>query len=195
MIKLLSLIKYEFFAWCQLLLSYVPGRIGILIRSIWYRSRFKTSGKLKIGIGCTFVSPSVMSFEGLTIINDRGYFNAEGGSIVVGGGTAFNIGVHINASVSGSISIGANCLLGPGVVMRTANHQFSKVDARIQDQGHSFADIVIEDGCWLGANVIILGGVYVGKGAVIGAGSVVTKCIPSMAVAVGIPAKVIKYRK
>ena len=53
---------------------------------------------------------------------------------------------------------------------------------------------LIEDDCWIGANAVILGGVHIGKGAIIGAGAVVTKDIPSMAIAVGVPAKVLKYR-
>lgn len=47
---------------------------------------------------------------------------------------------------------------------------------------------------WIGRNVIILSGVSIGNGAVIGAGSVVTKDIPDYAVAVGNPARVIRYR-
>lgn len=47
---------------------------------------------------------------------------------------------------------------------------------------------------FIGANVTILDGVTVADGAVIGAGAVVTKDIPPYAVAVGVPAKVVKYR-
>jgi acetyltransferase-like isoleucine patch superfamily enzyme len=47
---------------------------------------------------------------------------------------------------------------------------------------------------WIGANSTILRGVEIGDGAVIGANSIVTKSIPPYAVAVGNPAKVIKYR-
>lgn len=78
--------------------------------------------------------------------------------------------------------------------MRTANHRFSRTDINIQDQGHHAADIVIDGNCWIGANVVILGGVHIGGGAIIGAGAVVTKSIPSMAIAVGVPARVIKSR-
>lgn len=46
----------------------------------------------------------------------------------------------------------------------------------------------------ISANVIVLAGVKIGHGAVIGAGAVVNKDIPPYAVAVGVPAKVIKYR-
>ncbi|MBP6971827.1 MAG: hypothetical protein KBB67_02045 [Syntrophorhabdus sp.] len=55
-------------------------------------------------------------------------------------------------------------------------------------------DIRIEDGVWLGYGVIVLSGVHIGKGAVVGAGSVVTRSIPDGAVAVGMPARVIKMR-
>jgi acetyltransferase-like isoleucine patch superfamily enzyme len=47
---------------------------------------------------------------------------------------------------------------------------------------------------WIGANSIILKGTKIGDGAIIGAGSVVTRNIPPYAIAVGNPAKVIKYR-
>lgn len=54
--------------------------------------------------------------------------------------------------------------------------------------------IIVEDDVWIGMNTLILSGVKIGKGAVIGAGSVVSKDIPSYAIAVGNPCKVIKYR-
>jgi acetyltransferase-like isoleucine patch superfamily enzyme len=52
----------------------------------------------------------------------------------------------------------------------------------------------IGDRVWLGANVTVLKGVSIGDDAIIGAGSVVTKNIPEKAIAVGVPAKVIRYR-
>jgi virginiamycin A acetyltransferase len=47
---------------------------------------------------------------------------------------------------------------------------------------------------WIGARAVILGGVKIGHGAVIGAGAIVTKDIPPHAIAVGVPAKVVRYR-
>lgn len=47
---------------------------------------------------------------------------------------------------------------------------------------------------FIGANVTVLDGVHIADGAVIGAGAVVVNDIPPYAVAVGIPAKVVKYR-
>ena len=47
---------------------------------------------------------------------------------------------------------------------------------------------------FIGANVTILDGIVIGDGAIIGAGAVVTSNIPPYAIAVGVPAKVKKYR-
>jgi len=55
--------------------------------------------------------------------------------------------------------------------------------------------ISIGPDAWIGSNVTILPGCSrIGFGAVVGAGSVVTKDIPDFAIAVGNPARVVKYR-
>lgn len=53
----------------------------------------------------------------------------------------------------------------------------------------------IGDNCYLGANTTILGPVVIGHDVTIGAGSVVTKDIPSNCTVAGVPAKIIKYRE
>jgi virginiamycin A acetyltransferase len=58
----------------------------------------------------------------------------------------------------------------------------------------SRGDIRIENDVWIGANVTILDNVTIGTGAVIGAGAVVASDIPPYAIAVGNPARVVKYR-
>jgi serine acetyltransferase len=47
-------------------------------------------------------------------------------------------------------------------------------------------------GSWIGAGAIILADV--GRGCVVGAGAVVTRPLPDFAVAVGVPARVLRFR-
>lgn len=47
---------------------------------------------------------------------------------------------------------------------------------------------------WIGKNATIIAGCNIGNGVIVGAGAVVTKDIPDYAVAVGVPAKIIRYR-
>jgi maltose O-acetyltransferase len=54
--------------------------------------------------------------------------------------------------------------------------------------------VTIEDDLWIGANCVILPGITLHKGSVVGAGAVVTKDVPENAIAVGVPAKILKYR-
>jgi galactoside O-acetyltransferase len=181
-------------AWFEAFIRFLPGRFGSSVRCLWYKWRCQEGGKLHIGTGCEFIGAHSIRLLGTTLVGNYCYFNADGGSITVGNWTAFNNGVHINAAVGGNIVIGDNCAIGPGVVMRTANHKYLKLDVKIQNQGHDIADIVIENDVWIGANAVILGGVHIGMGAVVGAGAVVTKDVPPMAIVLGVPAKVIKYR-
>lgn len=53
--------------------------------------------------------------------------------------------------------------------------------------------MIIGEDVWLGINVQIMPGVVIGRGATIGAGAVVTKSIPPYCIAVGVPAKPIKF--
>ncbi|HMZ65937.1 MAG TPA: acyltransferase [Leptospiraceae bacterium] len=55
--------------------------------------------------------------------------------------------------------------------------------------------IIIGNGCWFGHGVKIIKGVTIGNNVIIGGGSVVIDDIPDNAIAVGVPAKVIKYRE
>ena len=56
-------------------------------------------------------------------------------------------------------------------------------------------DVIVEDFVWIASRVTILPGVKIGQGAVIAANSVVTKNVPPMSIAAGIPAKVIGKRE
>ena len=115
-------------------------------------------------------------------------------------GAMISIGAHTRIhgsclhAYSTSISVGRRCLIAANCqIFDGSGHDvgFDDVSNRINTKGSS-KPIVIEDDVWIGANSIILPGVRIGKGSVIGAGSVVTTEIPSMVLAAGNPARVIR---
>jgi len=53
-------------------------------------------------------------------------------------------------------------------------------------------DIVLHENVWLASGVTVLAGVTIGRNTIVGAGSVVTRNLPSNVVAGGVPAKVLR---
>lgn len=100
---------------------------------------------------------------------------------------------NVDEEEIGNIIIEENALIGSGVHIYTANHQFLDNSKDIIFQGHSLAkNTIIRKGAWIGANAIILPGVEIGENSVVGAGSIVTKNVNSRTVVAGNPAKIIK---
>jgi acetyltransferase-like isoleucine patch superfamily enzyme len=100
--------------------------------------------------------------------------------------------LHLNGI--GGITIGDNVLIGHRCTIFSDEHVYADPNMLIERQGRCEAPIIIEDDVYLGCNVVILKGVKIGRGAVVGAGSIVTRDVPAMAVVCGAPAKVIKHR-
>lgn len=92
------------------------------------------------------------------------------------------------------ITIGSDCVFAGFVYVNSSEHH-SKKDQIIRKQGYYGSPVFIGNGVWLGGHVTVTQGVTIGDGAVIGANAVVTKDIPPYAIAVGSPAKVLKYRE
>lgn len=91
------------------------------------------------------------------------------------------------------IYVGDNTMIAPNVILASAAHPLDPEERR---KGYQYNKPVhIGKNCWLGAGVIVVPGVSIGDDTVIGAGSVVTKDIPSGVVAVGNPCRVIKEVK
>ena len=101
--------------------------------------------------------------------------------------------VFINACCrfqdNGGIEIGDYTMIGQGTTIVTLNHDLNPKTRH----NASPKPVKIGKNVWIGASCTILPGISIGDNAVIGAGSVVVKNIPQNTVAVGNPAKVIKY--
>ena len=101
------------------------------------------------------------------------------------------------------------CEIGPysiigRIVMRSANHytEFLNIQETAQRRIIGARSVLkpprqlvrIGAATWVGDNVTILEGVEIGNGAIVGAGAVVTRSVPPFAIAVGNPARVLRYR-
>jgi acetyltransferase-like isoleucine patch superfamily enzyme len=100
--------------------------------------------------------------------------------------------------------IGNYCSIANNVAIGAAEHPYTRLSTSPQlyrsvikcgdGNGDARGKTVVGSDVWIGNNAVIKAGVRVGHGAVIGAGSVVTHDVPPYAIAVGSPAKIIKYR-
>lgn len=129
--------------------------------------------------------------------------------VSVGKHSFHNGGLDIRGKVH--VTIGSHCAFGKNIAIISENHDLRYLSMqgyfykKYFDIGHPGDDVFpnphkskgpIEIGSdvWIGDKVIILSGVKIGDGAIVAAGSIVTKKVPSYGIAVGTPAKVIKYR-
>jgi acetyltransferase-like isoleucine patch superfamily enzyme len=109
------------------------------------------------------------------------------------GRSALNENVFLNGY--GGITIGDHCLFGRGVSFFAGGHTFDRPDLLILEQPLVAEPIVVGDDVYFGLNSIVLGGVTVGHGAIVGAGAVVTSDVPSGAIVVGVPARIVRFRE
>lgn len=143
-------------------------------------------------------------------------FLSEGCKIVKGvqikGESEVRIGKYTSISgpmtdihaVVNSVTIGAFCSIARNVTIQEYNHRLDGIttyfinqnifEGKEKDDIISSGSIEIGNDVWIGTQTVILSGAKIGDGAVIGANSVVTGVIPPFSIAVGSPAKVVKYR-
>lgn len=117
---------------------------------------------------------------------------ARSGHICIGDATFVGHGCTIVAR--DSVRIGMRVLVAEYVTIRDQDH---RVDATgpLVDAGFDCAPIEIDDDVWIGAKASVFRGAHIGIGAVIGAHALVKGHIPAYAIAVGVPARVKRFRR
>jgi len=111
-----------------------------------------------------------------------------GCNITVGSGFYANHGLIILDAAA--VSFGDNVFIGPNCGFYTAGHPLSAAARR---RGEEYAlPISVGSDVWFGGGVQVLPGVSIGGNTVIGAGSVVTRDIPSGVVAAGNPCRALR---
>lgn len=180
----------------------VWNRIKFKLYGVNYGKNFKIYNKIyllfgegaKIEIGDDFTFTSGDNINALAR-NLRGSIRLSPNATLKIGN---NVGIS-SASIRAneSITFGNNIRVGGDCIFIDSNsHSLNFLDRRhfSTDGANKInSPIVIEDDVLIGARCIILKGVTIGARSIIGAGSVVTKSIPSDCIAAGNPAKIIKH--
>lgn len=153
--------------WSQAL-SLVPGISGAYLRRAFYRLTLQRCGAGSwIGFGSVFSHPT-----------------AEVGSNVY-------LGV---CCCLGDITLEDDVLLGSHVSIMNGGgqHGIDRLDVPIREQPGVFPRVTIGRDTWIGEGAVVQADV--GRHCVIGAGAVVVDRIPDYAIALGVPARVVRFR-
>ena len=95
-------------------------------------------------------------------------------NLSIGGGTYFNRYCMISAHES--VTIGENCMFGPGVKIFDNDHKFTKEEGVSTEL--KCKPILIGNHCWIASDAIILKGAQIGDNSVIGAGCIISGVVP-----------------
>lgn len=173
--------------------GYVRRRAGLaLLRLLHPRVTF--GARCDVRSGARFlVARGASATFGAECVLDHGFVVESRGRLEVGPRTVF--GHHCTVAADQMVSIGRNCLVAEMVSIHDHDHAFASTDIAILDQGRATAPVRIGDNVWIGAKATITKGVTIGSNSVIGAHAVVTGDLPENCIAVGIPARVIRYRQ
>ncbi len=208
-----SLLKYEFMQ----ILSCVPGASGLYLRKKFYPFFLKKVGENAVfGRSIVFRHPGSVSIGDNSIIDDMCLLDAKGQTnegIVIGKNVFIgrnsilsckngniricdgaNIGFNCEIFSSSEVRLGENSMLAAYTYLIGGSHEFGDLSMPVVDQAEVSSGIDVGRNVWLGAGVKVLDGVRIGNDTIVGAGAVVSEDLPEKAVAVGIPARVVRKR-
>lgn len=212
--RLWDLLKYEFF---NTFLRGMPGALGLALRRILYPLWLGAVGRnVAFGVGVTIRHPHKIRIGDNAVIDDHCLLDAKGSDndgITIGAGVFIgrntiihckngsvvirdkaNIGFNCDLAASGKIEVGEQVFIAAYSYLVGGGHDYTALDVPVMEQGRTAKGIRVGRGAWIGAGVIVLDGVDIGEDALVGAGAVVTQSLSDRAVAVGIPARVVRVR-
>ena len=206
------------FELAMMLLRFLPGAIGLFLRSKIYPLFFASVGRgVVFGTGVTIRNPALIRIGSNVIIDDNATLDAKGGTgdkgIFIGDRVFVSRNVLLGCK-NGLIRIGSGVTLGPNTIVHAIdasevtigdcaviaancyiigapNYRTDRTDMPMAKQGFvEGKGISIGPDVWIGAGVNVLDGSTIGKGCIVGAMSLVRGVLPEFSKAHGIPAKV-----
>jgi acetyltransferase-like isoleucine patch superfamily enzyme len=201
-----------------LLSSWVPGALGLLLRSKLYPLILGRVGRnVVFGTNVTLRHPHKITIGDNVVIDDGCCLDAKGTDnrgIMVGNGVFVgrntilsckngdividdhaNLGFNCEIFSASRVRVGKKVLMAAYTYLVGGDHLYDRTDIPVLEQGRTARGIEVDDHVWLGTHVVVTDGSRVGRDAIIGAGAVVVGEVPEYAIAAGIPSKVIRDRR
>lgn len=165
----------------------IRSLIGYSVKHSWNKELEKEHAIIAIGNNHTRkkVAASLLHFHS-ALVHSKAVLSERK---AIGLGTVVMAGAVINSDVR----IGKHCIINTSAILEhdVEVHDFTHISPGAIITGN----VVINEGVHIGAGATVIPGVSVGKWATVGAGAVVIEDVPDYAVAVGNPARIIKYNK
>jgi len=211
-----------YFEWCQLLAGF-PGAAGLALRRLFWPRLFGACGKgvmfgsrltlrhphrIRLGQrvvlseGCVLDARTpesdcaIVLGDDVMLANDV-LLSCKGGRIELGSHTGLGPRTVVQSTTGNPVTIGSDVFVGAmSYVTGGGNYHVERLDVPMWRQGmKEMGGTSLGDDVWLGAHVSVLGGVTIGSGSIVAAGAVVSKSLPERAVAMGVPARVVRTRE
>ena len=151
--------------------------------------------EINIGVSCDIVGGCIIGSEnsyidfGNEIVSGVSSFITEGhAGIQVGDKSTFGEENWFGA-VNDKITIGTDCMFSSHIQMIIGGHAIYDINSG-ENITHRNG-VVIGNHVWIGLKTTIIDGVNIGDGSVVGAGSTVTKMIPSNVTCAGNPVRIL----
>jgi acetyltransferase-like isoleucine patch superfamily enzyme len=200
------------------LTSALPGALGLVLRRLCYPWLLGHAGRnVSFGQGIVLRHPAKIrigdnvAVDDLVVLDAKGETNdgiIVGDGVFLGRGTILSckngdivLGDHVNIGFYSEIFSGSRVTVGPYGLFAAytylvgGGHAFDRPNLPVVEQDRPSRGISLGSNVWLGTGAKVLDGVRIGRDVVVGANAVVTKDLADGAVAVGIPARVVRRRE
>ncbi|MBI2833493.1 MAG: acyltransferase [Acidobacteria bacterium] len=209
-----ALVRHEL---VTLMSQSVPGAAGLALRKTLYPLLLGACGRnVVFGQNVVLRHPHKIRIGSHVVVDDNCLLDAKGDEnrgITIGDGVFIgrntilsckngdieirdgaNIGFNCEIFSASRVTVGARALIAAYCYLIGGDHDFSDTSRPVLEQGRRSAGVDVGDGVWMGAGAKVLDGVTIGRHAIVGAGAVVRTDVPALAIAAGVPARIIGTR-
>ena len=152
----------------------------------------KTGCRVSLVGNMTLINRNITCGRNVTIYPDVMFFGD--GRIEIGDNVDIGNGTIIYASKCGGVFIGSNTMIAAQCYIIDTDHGIEK-GTPIREQPNTVSSIQIGEDVWIAAGAKILKGSRLENSCIVGAQSVVKGGVPSNVIAVGVAARIIRYRE